>query len=186
MATAVCGGSYKDNYGTAGFTIQCWANANSQIIGAHSTPRYPGDLNPYQSELGGILAIVIVSNNVANFHDIQDGTMEVGCEDCKSGITATFEHLYDTPKQPHHDLIHEIRQKIASSKIKWKFRYVRGHQDNHVSYQCLDMWGKSNVKMESLAKAYWNKTHATAIPFYPQLTFVWGLWIGDHKLSSWN
>jgi hypothetical protein len=78
-----------------------------RIIGAHVTPGHPNEINPYQSELGGIVAIVVTANAIVTFHDIHNGTTELGC-DCDSGITAIFEHIYDTPKQPHHDLIHEI------------------------------------------------------------------------------
>jgi hypothetical protein len=143
---------------------------------------------------------VIATDAIANFHAIETGTIEVGC-DCESGITTIFEHEYDTPKQPHHDLIHDIRQKIANSRMTWKFRHVRGHQDRHVSYQLLDLWGRLNVEMDSLAKAYWNDTHVemdslakaywndthqTVTCFYPLSTYGWSLWIGERKLSTWD
>jgi hypothetical protein len=184
-AIAVCDGSYKDQFGTAGFVIQCGANQTARITGAHVTPGHTDDINPYRSELGGILAIVVVTEAIANFHNIQTGTIELGC-DCQSGITAIFEHAYDTPKQPHHNLIHDIRQKIANSKITWKFRHVRGHQDNHISYRLLDIWGQLNVEMDSLAKAYWNETYNIAPPFYPLSNYGWSIWIGERKLSTWD
>jgi hypothetical protein len=184
-AVAVCDGSYKDKFGTAGFVLQKWDSRQGRIIGAHVTPGHPDEINPYRSELGGILAIVAVSEAIAIIHDVHTGTIELGC-DCESGLTAIFEHEYDTPKQPHHDLIHEIRKKISSSRLTWKFRHVRGHQDKHTSYQFLDMWGQMNVEMDSLAKVYWNETSASEAPFYPSSTFGWTLWIGSRKLSSWD
>jgi hypothetical protein len=63
---------------------------------------------------------------------------------------------------------------------------TRGHQDKHTSYNLLDMWGELNVEIDSMAKTYWNVTNSLVLPFYPELTFGWGLWIGDQKLSSWN
>ena len=137
-AVAVCNGSYKDNFGTAGFVLQQGNNQDSRITGANVTPGHPKEINPYQSELAGILAIVIVAESIVAFHDINEGTIELGC-DCASGITAVFQHTYDTPKQPHHDLIHENRQKLAVSNLHWKFRHIRGHQEKHVSYHLLDM-----------------------------------------------
>jgi hypothetical protein len=91
-----------------------------RITGAHVTPGHPLEINPYQSELGGILAIVVVAEAFATFHGIHDGTIKIGC-DCKSGITVVFEHSYDTPKHPHYDIIHKIRQKLDVSKLNWKF-----------------------------------------------------------------
>ncbi len=167
----------------AGFVIQKWDSKTERVIGAHITPGHPDDINPYRSELGGILAIVTIANAIATFHDVHTGTIELGC-DCESGITAIFEHTYDTPKQPHHDLIHEIRQKIVASPLKWKYRHVRGHQDKHISYQFLDMWGQLNVEMDSLAKVYWNETSSSVRPFFPPSTFGWTLWTGSRKLAS--
>jgi hypothetical protein len=42
------------------------------------------------------------------------------------------------------------------------------------------------VEMDSLAKAYWNKTSTLISTFYPQSTFGWSIWIGARKLSTWN
>jgi hypothetical protein len=184
-AIAVCDGSYKQHFGTAAFVLQNGNNHDHRIVGAHVTPGHPDDINPYRSELGGILALIIIVDAIATFHDIEQGIIELGC-DCESGLTSIFTHTYDTPKQPHHDIIHEIRQKLAVSKITWKHRHVAGHQDKHVPVNLLDMWGQLNVEMDSLAKVYWNETSATTIPFYPHSSFGWSLWIGPRKLSSWN
>jgi hypothetical protein len=99
-------------------------------------PGHPTKINPYRSELGGILAIVVLADTITSFHDIQSGTIELGC-DCESGITAIFKHVYDTPKQPHYHLIHEIGEKLAASKLTWKLCHVSGHQDKHTSYHLL-------------------------------------------------
>jgi hypothetical protein len=184
-AVAVCDGSYKNQFGTAAFVLQHGNSKHHRILGAHATPGHPSDINPYRSELGGILAIVVLVESIATFHDIQQGTIELGC-DCESGITSIFTHTYDTPKQPHYDLIHEIRRKIASSKITWKYRHVAGHQDKHIPVHLLDMWGQLNVEMDSIAKVYWNETSNMIEPFYPVSSFGWNLWIGPRKLASWN
>jgi hypothetical protein len=128
-------------------------------------------------------SVVIIAEALVTFHDIQNGTVELGCN-CKSGLTAIFSHTYDTPKQPHHDLIHEIRRKLSNSKLTWKHRHISGHQDKHIPVHLLDMWGRLNVEMDSLAKVYWNKTSTTTHPFYPPSSFGWSLWIGPRKLAS--
>jgi hypothetical protein len=184
-AIAVCDGSYKDDFGTAAFVLQRGASKQETITGAHVTPGHPEDINPYRSELGGILAIVVIAEAIASFHDIQTGTIELGC-DCESGIISIFQHAYDTPKQPQHDLIHEIRQKIATSRITWKYRHVSGHQDKHISYHMLNIWEQLNVDMDNLAKIYWTETNSLALPFYPQATYGWNLWTGPRKLSTWD
>jgi hypothetical protein len=97
-----------------------------------------------------------------------------------------FAHTYDTPSQPHHDLIHAIRSKLALSPVHWKPRHVRGHQDKHVPIHLLDMWSQLNVEMDSLAKTYWNQMHAVVQPFYPASQYGWSLWTGKRKLASWD
>ena len=115
---AVCDGSYKEQFGTAGFVIQYGDSKEAWVTGAHVTPGHADDINPYSSELGGILALVAVAEAIAELYNIKDGSVELGC-DCQSGITAIFEHEYDTPKQPHHDIIHETRKKLEYSRITW-------------------------------------------------------------------
>jgi hypothetical protein len=143
------------------------------------------DQNPYRAEIGGIFAIVVVVEALAQVYDIQHGTIELGC-DCTSGLTAVFEHEYDSPSQPHHNLIHEIRKKLSISPITWKFRHVRGHQDKTIPFHMLDLWSQLNVEMDSLAKTFWNQTQSTVAPFYPTNSFGWSLWIGKRKLSTWD
>jgi hypothetical protein len=166
-AIAVCDGSYKDHFGTAAFVLQNGNSQTSRILGAHVTPGHPDDINPYRSELGGILAIVIITEAIATFHNIAESTIKIGC-DCQSSLIAVFEHTYDTPKQPHRDIIHEIRRKLADSHLK--FCHVNGHLDKHISYHLLDMWGQLTIKMDSFAKVYGNETKPLVLPFYQPLS----------------
>jgi hypothetical protein len=50
----------------------------------------------------------------------------------------------------------------------------------------LDLWGRLNVEMDGLAKAYWNETYLTVAPFYPSNASIWSLWTGNRKLASWD
>ena len=184
-AVAICDGSYKDQFGTAGFSIQQWAHPEHRIIGANVTPGHPEDQNPYRSEIGGIFAIVVIVEALVEMYGITHGTIELGC-DCESGLTAVFENEYDTPNQPHHDLIHELRRKIASSPITWKYRHVRGHQDKHIPFHLLDPWSQLNVEMDTLAKVYWNETSTTVPPFYPANSSGWSIWTAERKLTTWD
>jgi hypothetical protein len=88
-ALAICDGSYKDDFGTAGFVLQAWEQKENRILGANVTPGHPEDQNPYRSEIGGIFAIVVVVEALVKKHDIRAGTIELGC-DCESALTALF------------------------------------------------------------------------------------------------
>jgi hypothetical protein len=84
-AVVVCDGSYKEQFGTAGFVLQRGASKEARIVGANVMPGHPEEMDPYRSELGGILSILVITEAIASFHNIQSGTIELGC-DCESGI----------------------------------------------------------------------------------------------------
>jgi hypothetical protein len=73
-AVAVYNGSFKEQFGTAGFVFQDWNSKQDGAIGAHVTPGYPSEINPYRSKLGGILTLVVVAEAIAIFHQGDDGT----------------------------------------------------------------------------------------------------------------
>jgi hypothetical protein len=39
---------------------------------------------------------------------------------------------------------------------------------------------------KSLAKAYWNVTKPSVLPFYPTFSYGWSIWVGAHKIASWD
>jgi hypothetical protein len=90
-AIAICDGSYKDHFGTAGFAIQQGTQRAQRIIGANVTPGHPDNQNPYHAEIGGIFSIVVVVEALVQKYHISTGTIKLGC-DCASGLTAIFEH----------------------------------------------------------------------------------------------
>jgi hypothetical protein len=78
-AIAICDGSYKDQFGTAGFVLQNGFSRASRILGANVTPGHPSDQNPYRSEIGGMAAIVVMVDALTLLYAIQDGPIELGC-----------------------------------------------------------------------------------------------------------
>ena len=77
-AIAICDGSYKDQFGTAGFVLQNGFSRESRILGANVTPGHPDEQNPYRSEIGGMAAIVVVVEALTLLYDIQTWTIELG------------------------------------------------------------------------------------------------------------
>jgi hypothetical protein len=98
-AVAVCNGSYKDQFGTLGFVLQQGESHISCITTHVVTPGHLDKINPYHREFGGILAIVVVAEAITTFHDINKGTIKLGC-DCASSISTIFKQIYDTPNNP--------------------------------------------------------------------------------------
>jgi hypothetical protein len=90
-----------------------------------------------------------------------------------------------SPDQADFDMLCDIRAKLAISPIIWQWYWVRGHQDKHVPYHRLDFWARTNVEMDTLAKAFWATLDAAyvAIP-NPSLTNEgWSLYHKQYKIS---
>ena len=181
-AFALCDGSFKSGHGTAAFAIQDSYRPDGRIIGCHRTPGHTNDQNSFRSEVGGILAIVLLVNRLCHTHDIQSGSIEVAC-DCQSALTVVFEHEWDEPTQSSYDLIHATRRAVLQSPVKWKCRYVRGHQDQHTTFDRLDWRSQLNVEIDGLAKAYWNDTYNNHIPFYDETPTLWHLGFRGRQFS---
>jgi hypothetical protein len=68
-AIALCDGSYKENFGTAGFVLQSTTTIRQhRIIGANVTLGHPDEQNPYRSEVAGIFAIVVLVDTIVQIH----------------------------------------------------------------------------------------------------------------------
>ncbi len=144
----------------------------------------PGDANThssYQSELTGLYVILAITNHLCNYYNINEGSIEIGC-DGLSALQSAFDHgLYLSSDMPDYDLIGAIYHLRKSSKISWSYRHVKGHQDDVISD--LDAWAQQNVHMDAAAKQHIAIAKATPrhfdIPGEP-----WQLWIEGRKITS--
>jgi hypothetical protein len=69
---------------------------------------------------------------------------------------------------------------IKASPLKWKFRHVKGHQDDYAGP--LDRWAALNVEMDSLVKAHWlTATEGDYLPVQAIKFEPWSVWAADVK-----
>ena len=101
--------------------------------------------------MGGILAAVVFANNATRTHQIEDGTCTMICDN-KGALASAFGYRHINPRWKCYDLLCMIRFHIANSPIKWKHRHVKGHQDDSVPYDELDVISQANVDVDNLAK----------------------------------
>jgi len=47
-----------------------------------------------------------------------------------------------------------IKHEVADSPIKWTFKWIEGHQDDHVAADQLDEWARANVQADTKAKPF--------------------------------
>jgi hypothetical protein len=186
--TAVCvtDGSYKHTYGAAALIILPSLLATDGVVLVHQTPGLKNEMDPYRAELGGIYGCLAYVKEFAKTHRILSGGITLAC-DCWSALLNVFKHTRDTPNQPQFDLVHSCRLLIHNSSVAWLSRHVRGHQDDHTSFDELDRWGQLNVEMDILAKRHREHIEAEQRPDFglpPQLD--WSLWHGEHRITSWS
>jgi hypothetical protein len=70
-------GSFKDEHGTASFSL---VGETSTMDGSHVTPGDPRDQSAYRSELSGIYAQVFSAYTLALQFGITEGSMTLGCD----------------------------------------------------------------------------------------------------------
>jgi hypothetical protein len=155
-AMAVSDGSLKDDMGTAAFHIEDSEEGDRvSMEGVLQVPGTPRESSSHRSKLGGLYGIVTVVEAVIQFHNITEGAVEVGC-DGESALQAFDLEYYFDPQQADFDILTSIQAQIRDSPISWKPRHILGHQDRHNPHD-IDHWAVLNIKMDSMAKAYWQE-----------------------------
>jgi hypothetical protein len=124
------------------------------MTGVNVTPGKQSAQSAFQSELSGLYGVVTGTEVVCKVFQVQTGQITVAC-DGESALDYVFDwnNRVLRASTPHLDLIVAIRRMIKASPLKWKFRHVKGHQDDYAGP--LDRWAALNVEMDSLAKAHW-------------------------------
>jgi hypothetical protein len=62
------------------------------------------------------------------------------------------------PNIPQYDLILAIRSVIGKTRWQWDWIHVKGHQDDILQNDELDVWSRFNIKMDSKVKEFWAAT----------------------------
>jgi hypothetical protein len=183
-ATAVSNGSFKLARGTSAYTIM-GTDARKRIVGINAVPGSPLAQGAYRSELAGISGVITVVNAICKLHSITSGMIEMGL-DGKEALKQAAGNWPLSPAQADFDMLSDVCAKLAASPITWRWHWVCGHQDKHVPHHRLDFWARTNVEMDSLAKAFWEALDAAkvAIPNPPFAYEGWSLYHRQNKLSQ--
>jgi len=184
-AIAVSDGSFKDQMGSAAWTITI-PQADTWIKGYTTIPGIGSDQCAYHSELGGIFSTVTMVNALCSYYSISRGAIQFGC-DGLGPLQRCFDPWHDTPvAAPHSDLIKAIRAALAASPITWKWLHIRGHQDETVDRSQLDQWALLNIEMDTNAKAWLE--HLLQTNYVPRSIFIpgegWSCWVNGAKFTS--
>jgi thiamine phosphate synthase YjbQ (UPF0047 family) len=138
-------------------------------------------MDSYRSELAGIYCIMIVVEKICCFHDIKEGSIELGCV----GLSA-LESVFEKGDQlfqdiSSYDLVTSILSLRRRSTLTWNYRHVKGHQDEGSGH--LDAWAIRNILMDTLAKQHLT-TPQVASRHVSIQGEPWQVWVGERKLTS--
>lgn len=186
-AFAVTDGSYKDYMGTAAFTFRASPDDHRELTFVQMTPERPEELTPYRAEVGGIYGIMAFVNCLMRGRENSTGTLTVAC-DCLGALDRAFTEYPPTPKQPDFDLYSEIFRLRGNTNIKWRRRWVKGHQDRQGNIEALDHWAQINIEMDRLAKQHWIRLNLNRPrPFsLPTSEGTWSLWQQGQRVARWD
>lgn len=186
-AIAVTDGSYKDNMGTAAFTLRTSIEDLRSVTFAHMTPGMADDLSPYRAEVGGLFGIAAFLYRLHKAHDLQNGQITIAC-DCKGALERAAAKQPPNPKQPDFDLYGTMYQVRQKTPVTWHIKCVKGHQDEYIERNNLDPWAQVNIKMDLLAKAHWQTLdNQRPQPFpLPATDGVWSVWSHDQRITRWD
>lgn len=184
-AIVVSSGSSKESFGTAALIIE-GNNETKHFIAVNVTLGHPEDQSSLRSELSGLFGILNGSQAICFVHNIQSGTITVRC-DVLIALQKCFCDDSDqtvSMTQVDYDMVSAIRAMLANSPLTWKWRHVKGPQDDD-PFAVLDKWATRNVEMDMIAKSYW---HAMS-PLGPFKNIrlghaLWPLFINGQKISS--
>ena len=181
-AIAISDGSFQDTYGTAAWVLE-GIDSVGRIKGAVVVPGTAKDQSAYRSELAGIYSIMVAVTKLCKFFEIQQGAIELGC-DGQSALDKAFNHVaLIRIEDANHDLLQAIRYLWASSPLQWKFRHVRGHQDDHADARDLDRWAKLNIEMDANAKQHMSIARRSPRHFMIA-SEPWSIWYQGQKITS--
>jgi hypothetical protein len=151
-AIVVSDGSYQDTYGTASWVLE-GVDSKGCLVGNVIVPGNKRDQSAYRSELTGIYAILLMVSKLCHYYNINQGTIELGC-DGKSALEKALSYNTINIEDSNFDLLSAICKLRSSSPITWTLRHIKGHQDDSKPMPDLDRWARLNVEMDTRAKTH--------------------------------
>ena len=173
---------FKDEVGTSTWKIRGTTD-EQHLTRVNTVPGSAEDQSAYRSELAGLYGIVSALTCLCQHLDIREGAITVSCDG-----EVTLDYVFDwsakwlKPTAPHLDLVSSLSKMIQSSSLQWRFRYVKGHQDDFAGP--LDRWATLNVAMDQLAKDYWAETHESGKVHHKVHNKPWSIWNEETKLIT--
>jgi len=124
---------------------------------------------------------MIVVNHLCEFYKIEEGSVEIGCDGLSALQTAFEQGTALSTDIPDYDIVGAIYKLRKTSKVSWRHRHVKGHQDE--PSEDLDTWAYLNIQMDMRAKAHLPVAYSQPRHFNI-VGEPWQLWVNNVKLTK--
>jgi len=127
---------YKNNKKTSGITIHPGKTVANKLSVLNWSPGTEEEQQPYCSKLVGINGVLSALKIIVDYHEITTGTIEIACNNMEAKNQGEkYEDYVHNISQNCADIIQDIRRRISDFpiEIKFKWRWVEGHQKEKVS-----------------------------------------------------
>lgn len=162
-AIGLSDGSYKQQYGTAGFIL--YSNTpDCSFVGMLPCLGPFHQHDAYRSELSGLLALVTALQAICSFHNISHGGVVIGCDNDNALERCFDPDWYIDASTENWDIIKSVRHTVSNLPIAITMQKVAGHRDDTVDWSELNLFEQLNVQCDSMAKLYWQDTFPLAHP----------------------
>lgn len=111
------------------------------------------DADSYRGELGGILAAIRFTIQIAAKRNITKGTCEIKLDSYAAlqKVQMLLDEGYPQSTSPSFDILRIIWKEMSETNIRFKFAWVRGHQDRNTPYLQLTDDARANCKADKIA-----------------------------------
>jgi hypothetical protein len=125
--------------------------------GVNIVPGAPTDQSAYCSEVAGLFGAATMVREICEFHDINAGTVYLGCDGVSTLLNCTYIDYVAKPTAPHFDLFTATRAILQQFPVKWIPHHIHGRQDDDPD-AFLDRWATLDIEMDGDAKVHGAET----------------------------
>ena len=178
--------SVQDNLGTAA-ALFLGVNSENNYDIRNRTPGEDDDQSSYRSEACGILMNIMMVNMICKRNKVTKGEVQIGCDN-EGVLWKIFGTSVPNTGDTAYDILKVIRTQVEESPVTWKYKHVKGHQDDDMKEgKTLDSWAKANILADKRADEYWRRRHGTGNRERPKPPVMqgegWRLTIGGRTIT---
>lgn len=135
-AIGVTGSSFKNNFGTAAFTLQAADNNTNNVLLVNQTPGWES-MDSYWEKLADFYGIIMVVDPLCTSFAIPSRKVVIAC-DFDSVLDNLFSWIPPHPSKSHYDLLYATQKALCRSPMDNTPHKIMAHQDDYIMYASLD------------------------------------------------